>query len=152
MGQQPACFFPGLLSLQHRLKKSSELWFHFLRKVSGGKNEDFDMGRPQARILTFSLVSLEKLLDFSKSQFPHLQNADKTRLRSFCRFNVLMSIKWPAQCLMFKCMRGVCLLFPASFHPCLLAPLLVTMRTMAKLAHHSVVAPVNEGKMLRLGI
>lgn len=74
------------------------------------------------------------------------QQQQQTCLRSFWRFNIVM--KWPAQCLTCKGMRGVFLALLASR----LVPLLAALWTVTWLVHHSVVALVNEEKMLRLGI
>lgn len=106
--------FPSLLSLEHRLKVP------FSQECFRGKNKDFGIRRTQAKILTHILFcKLGKVTWFlyiSISSCAKCRKKDKTKtktcLRSFWRFNVVIFMKWPAQCLTFKGMRGVLLALP----------------------------------------
>lgn len=86
--------FPGLLCLEHRLKMSFESWSHCLRKVSGGGTKASPSERLRLTLHSHSILgNLKKSLDCPKSQFPHVQIADKTHLRFFWRWNEVMSVK-----------------------------------------------------------
>ena len=145
--------FLGFLSLEHRLKQPCESWSHFPRKISRGKTKTLTSEMFRLKSSHSICVNLEKLLDFSKSQFPHGQKADETCLRCFWRWNVVISIKGPAQCLM-RCL-SVWERFPCSFSspsmPVCGSPTCGYV-DHGQVTHHAVVAPVSEGRMLRLGM
>ena len=107
--------FPGLFSLEHRLKVFWVL-VSFSQESFRGKNKYFGIRRTQAKILTHILFcKLGKLTWFlyiSISSYAKCRKKKKKQscLRSFWRFNVAM--KWPAQCLTCKGMRGVFLALP----------------------------------------
>lgn len=46
--------FSGILSLEHRSKRSSDSWSHFLKSFTG-ENKDFDITKLQSKILTHIL-------------------------------------------------------------------------------------------------
>lgn len=107
--------FPGLLSLEHRLKVFWVL-VSFSQESFRGKNKDFGIRRTQAKILTYILFckpgKVTWFLYISISSCAKCRRKKQTCLRSFWRFNVVIFMKWLAKYLTFKGMRGVLLALP----------------------------------------
>lgn len=95
------CYFPGLLSLEHRLKESFESWFRFLRQVSEGKTMTL-MSERLRLIFSFTFY-LSELGEVTWSLYISISSCAKCRqnlLEILLKMTCAISIEWKTQCLM----------------------------------------------------